>query len=131
MKYKCEKCEKEYVSEKYYKLHIEKCEVEIKSSIKHLIDMYEDEEASLYEDDELVYDVQEGEDRMLVEIKMDILGLFDKLGGIVPKDQHTKAMVIRLYNQYYGYELPEICVNCQFEQIFSSLKRVYSAIKSL
>jgi len=60
----------------------------------------------------------------IAEIMDEIIDLYTRLNGIIPRDSVTRAKLFRLYNEYFDIHQRD-CSDCQFEDIYDALKRLY------
>lgn len=132
---KCKKCGKEYKVERYYLAHVEKCDTkeileevfEEDVEVEVFFDAGEELEVELVLENEKHPEyVEPKEDRRRVEVIMDIINYF-KVKRPFPKDVETRRIIIGLYNEYYGMNNPLDCEDCEFDDMYSAVWRIYNS----
>lgn len=95
MKYTCKKCGKEYKSEKYYKLHIEKCVVN---------EIYTEAEV------EIEAEIEKEIPRVYTEDELFLIKTFDRFNpNNVTYDPAVYNRLIPIFEKYYGQQIISIC----------------------
>ena len=142
MAHVCNKCGKKYVRQDYFEKHLLSCILPEEED--NFMDADEEQftEFNEIQDDQLSEEFEEvapapaakpvkrvsPDERRKVDIVMSIIAFF-KDRKAYPMDAHARYEVITLYNEYYSLDVDPGCDDCNFDDYYQSLWRIYASHK--
>ena len=73
--------------------------------------------------DEVVSDMTIDKEMSIAQIKLAMVDIHSRL-TCVPKDRHTRGIIVNLYNLYRNTRIPTDCKECIFDQVWSATQLI-------